>query len=192
MPFQHKLIGMAEWKDDERLADTYTRTGEAQILETLYRRHIDSTYAFARRFLDTREDAEEATSECWLRAFRALRAGQFRGAARFKSWLFGICRHVCLERRRQPRLPTLSLIGIESADRDNWALFAPAAEPASDVGDALGTLSEDHRMVLTLCDLQGFTAAEAAEIIDRSVAATKSLHIRARRALRDALLKDAQ
>jgi len=181
---------MAEWKDDERLADEYTRSGDAQILETLYRRHVDSTYAFARRFLDTREDAEEATSECWLRAFRALRAGQFRGAAKFKSWLFGVCRHVCLERLRQPRLPTLTLSGIDVTDRGDWNLFPSTGRDggrSSEVSEALSTLSEDHRMVLTLCDLHGFTAAEAAEIIDRSVAATKSLHIRARRALRDAL-----
>ncbi len=178
---------MAEWKDDERLADEYSSSGDARTLETLYRRHVDSTYAFARRFLETREDAEEATSETWLRAFRALRAGQFRGAARFKSWLFGICRHVCLERLRQPRLPTLSLVGIETTDRGDWSLFAASAAPASRIGDALTALSEDHRLVLTLCDLHGFTAAEAAEIIDRSVPATKSLHIRARRALRDVL-----
>jgi RNA polymerase sigma-70 factor (ECF subfamily) len=193
---------MAEWKDDERLADEYTKSGDAQILETLYRRHVDSTYAFARRFLETREDAEEATSECWLRAFRALRAGQFRGAAKFKSWLFGVCRHVCLERLRQPRLPTLSLAGIDTAERGDWTLFpasttrdgsrlTPTA-PASMVADALATLSEDHRTILTLCDLHGFTAAEAAEIIDRSVAATKSLHIRARRALRDALADETE
>jgi RNA polymerase sigma-70 factor, ECF subfamily len=179
---------MAEWKDDERLADEYTRSGSSQILETLYRRHVDSMYAFARRFLDTREDAEEATSESWLRAFRALRAGQFRGASKFKSWLFGICRHVCLERLRQPRLPTLSLSGI-ATERGDWTLFQPSAQPASRVTTALATLSEDHRLVLTLCDLHGFTAAEAAEIIDRSVSATKSLHIRARHALREAMLE---
>lgn len=180
---------MAEWKDDERLADEYTRSGDSKILETLYRRHVDSTYAFARRFLTTREDAEEASSETWLRAFRALRGGQFRGAAKFKTWLFGVCRLVCLERLRQPRLPTLALAGIETTARGDWALFPASTAPASIVADALSTLAEDHRMILTLCDLHGFTAGEAAEIIDRSVAATKSLHIRARRALRDALME---
>jgi RNA polymerase sigma-70 factor (ECF subfamily) len=181
---------MADWNDDERLADEYTRSGDAQHLETLYRRHVDSTYAFARRFLDTREDAEEATSETWLRVFRALRAGQFRGAAKFKSWLFGVCRHVCLERLRQPRLPTLSLTGFSITDRGDWTLFPASPAPSSQIADALASLSEDHRLVLTLCDLQGFTAVEAAEIIDRSVSATKSLHIRARRALRDTLIME--
>ena len=66
-------------------------------------------------------------------------------------------------------------------------LFAPAPDRVSDLDDALASLSDDHRLVLTLCDLQGLTAAEAAPLLARTAAATKSLHGRARRALRDAL-----
>ncbi len=180
---------MPDWEDDERLAARYSDAGEAAALETLFRRHVEATYAFARRGLPTREDAEEAASECWLRAARSLRAGGFRGESRFKTWLLGIVRLVCLERRRQPRLPTLSLSGIEENGRGDWVLFAPAPDPVSDLDDALASLADDHRLVLTLCDLQGLTASEAAIILGRSSAAAKSLHGRARRALRDALIR---
>jgi RNA polymerase sigma-70 factor (ECF subfamily) len=180
---------MADWDDDERLAAQYGAEGDARALETLFRRHLEATYAFARRFLPTREDAEEAASETWLRAGRALRAGGFRGESRFKTWLLGIVRLVCLERLRQPRLPTLSLSGLTG--RGDWVLFAPEKDPVSDLDDALASLSDDHRLVLTLCDLQGLTAAEAAIVLGRTTAATKSLHGRARRALRDALERDA-
>ncbi len=178
---------MGEWEDDERLAARYGSEGDARALETLFRRHIEATYAFARRFLLTREDAEEAASETWLRAGRALRAGHWRGESRFKTWLLGVARLVCLERLRQPRLPTLSLSGLAGTDRGDWVLFSPAPDPASDLDEALAALSDDHRLVLTLCDLQGLTAGEAAQILGRTPAATKSLHGRARRALRDAL-----
>lgn len=183
---------MSEWEEDERLAARYAAGGDTLALEALYRRHVDATYAFARRFLATREDAEEAASESWLRAFRALRAGGFRGESRFKTWLLGIARLVCLERLRQPRLPTLSLSGLTENGRGDWVLFAPAPDPVSALDDALASLSEDHRTVLTLCDLQGLTAAEAADVLSRTVAATKSLHGRARRALRDALLEQRE
>ena len=176
-----------DWEEDERLAARYQSEGDARALETLFRRHIEATYAFARRFLPTREDAEEAASETWLRAGRALRAGHWRGESRFKTWLLGIARLVCLERLRQPRLPTLSLSGLAETDRGDWVLFAPAPDPVSDLDEALAALSDDHRLVLTLCDLQGLTAAEAAHLLGRTPAATKSLHGRARRALRDAL-----
>lgn len=183
---------MADWEDDERLAAQYSADGDARALETLFRRHIDATYAFARRFLESREDAEEAASETWLRAGRALRAGRFRGESRFKTWLLGIARRVCLERMRQPRLPTLSLSGLSETVQGDWMLFAPEPELVSDLDAALASLSGDHRLVLTLCDLQGLTAAEAALILDRTPAATKSLHGRARRTLRDALLLERE
>ena len=176
---------MGDWADDERLAARYAAEGDGRALETLFRRHIEATYAFARRFLATREDAEEAASETWLRAGRALRAGNWRGESRFKTWLLGIARMVCLERLRQPRLPTLSLSGL--TERGDWVLFSAGPETVSDLDEALASLSEDHRLILTLCDLQGLTAAEAAQILGRTAAATKSLHGRARRALRNTI-----
>ena len=154
---------MAEWEDDEALAARYGAEGDAGALETLFRRHVGGTYGFARRFLDIREDAEEAVSETWLRAGRALRAGSFRGESRFQTWLLGIARRVCLELGRQPRLPTLSLSGLPETARGDWVLFAPAPAPTSDLDAALAALSDDHRLVLTLCDLQGLTDAEAAK-----------------------------
>ena len=68
-------------------------------------------------------------------------------------------------------------------------LFAPAPAPVSELDEALAALSDDHRLVLTLCDLQGLTDAEAAKVLGRTPSATKSLHARARRALRDALTR---
>jgi RNA polymerase sigma-70 factor (ECF subfamily) len=180
---------MPAWEDDERLAAHYASHGDPRSLETLYRRHIDASFAFARRFLSTSEDAEEAVSETWLRVFRALRAGSFRGESRFKTYLLGVARNVCLERIRQPRLPTLSLSSFRETARGDWVLFAQAPEPESEIDTALAALSESHRLVLTLCDLQGLTTAEAAPLLGgRTPAAAKSLHGRARRALRDILI----
>ncbi len=182
-------MSRVEWGDDERLAGQYGAEGDARALETLFRRHIEATYAFTRRLLATREDAEEAASESWLRAARALRDGKFRGESQFKTWLLGIARLVCLERRRQPRLPTLSLTGLTETMRGDWVLFSPEPDLVSELDEALGSLSEDHHQVLILCDLQGLTSAEAAAVLGRTPAAAKSLHGRARRALRAALEK---
>jgi RNA polymerase sigma-70 factor (ECF subfamily) len=182
-------MNMADWEDDEALAARCAEGSDAHALETLFRRHVAGTYGFARHFLTVREDAEEAVSETWLRAGRGLRSGQFRGEARFRTWLLGIMRRVCLERLRQPRLPTLSLTGLAETAHGDWVLFAPAPDPVSALDEALVSLSDDHRLVLTLCELQGFTDAEAAPLLERTPSATKSLRVRARRALRDALLE---
>lgn len=174
--------------DDESLAKLYTADGNARALEILFRRHSDSTYGFAARFLNCREDVEEATSESWMRVFKKLRADEFAGQSLFRTWLFGIVRHVCLERLRQPRLPTLSLSLFDDGAHADHVLFAPETEPASDLDTAFAKIGEDHQLILNLCDLQGFTVLEASEIFGRSPSATKSLHARARRALRDVMI----
>ena len=172
--------------DDEGLAFLFADTGSSRAMETLFRRHLGPVYSLTRRYFAAREDAEEAASESFLRAFRALRAGQFRGEARFRTWLARIATNVCLERLRQPRLPTLGLESLLAAD-----LPAAPREPrdAGRVAAALERLPEAQRLIVTLCDLEGYTAQEAAEIVGRSLSAVKSLHARARRALRDEIAR---
>jgi RNA polymerase sigma-70 factor (ECF subfamily) len=165
---------------DEALVTSFIEQADGAAMETLFRRHLPRVYALASRYLPIREDAEEAVSETLLRAFRALKARQFRGEASLKTWLARVAVNVCLERLRQPRLPILSLSDIEDV---------PAAPPgrSSVIGDAIAVLPDAYRLVVTLCDLEGYTADEAAAVLGRSVTATKSLHYRARRMLRDAL-----
>lgn len=168
-----------DFESDEGLVRSFADGGNGRALEALFRRHLPRVYSLTRRYFAVREDAEEASSEAFLRAFRALGTGQFRGEASFRTWLLRIAANVCLERLRQPRLPTLSLADLPE---DLFALTPPADDDI--LWDALGRLDDDHRLILTLCDLEGYEAKEAAEIIGRSLTATKSLHYRARRALR--------
>lgn len=177
-----RLNGGFSQPQDEELARSFLEQGNGRALETLFRRHLPRVYSLARRYFAVREDAEEASSEAFLRAFRALAAGQFRGEASFRTWLVHIAANVCRERLRQPRLPTLSLSDLPE---DLFALTPATAK--DDLREALGRLDDDHRLILVLCDLEGYEAKEAAEIIGRSLTATKSLHYRARRALRDEL-----
>jgi RNA polymerase sigma-70 factor (ECF subfamily) len=105
--------------------------------------------------------------------------------------LLKIVRNVAADKRGQLRLPTLSLDapgGENVAD----ARLPPGEEAAkrgerADLLDALESLPEEYRTVLTLCDLEDVAHADAAPVLNRSVAATKSLLYRARRALRDRL-----
>jgi RNA polymerase sigma-70 factor (ECF subfamily) len=163
--------------------------GDSRALETLFERYVDRALGLAVRLTETREDAEEVTQEAFLRAFR--QAKQFRGeAATFGAWLFAIVRNLAADRRRQLRLPTLSLSAPE-AERVAGAQtveseWAQRAEHTA-LLNALETLPEEWRVVVTLCDLEEISHAEAAAAIGRSVAATKSLLYRARRALRDRL-----
>jgi RNA polymerase sigma-70 factor (ECF subfamily) len=160
--------------------------GDARALETLFDRYADRALGLAVRLTETREDAEDVTQEAFVRAFRHAR--QFRGeATAFGPWLFAIVRNLAMDKRRQLRLPTLSLSSPE-ADHVTDAAADRRADRIA-LLNALDALPEEWRTVLTLCDLEEVSHAEAAVVLGRSVAATKSLLYRARRALRDRLIE---
>jgi RNA polymerase sigma-70 factor (ECF subfamily) len=165
---------------ESRLVERLQR-GDADSMSTLFDMHVDRVYAYARHMLGNREDAEEVTSEAFLKAFR--RAAEFRGDAPFHAWLFGITRNACRDRMRQPRLisfPIDDLDAFQPDESDRMALRA-------DVRNAVNDLPGDYKDVLILCDVEEWDAAEAATVLGRSTAATKSLLYRARGALRDQL-----
>jgi len=157
--------------------------GDARALETLFDRYADRALGLAVRLTETREDAEDVTQEAFVRAFRHAR--QFRGEAAFGPWLFAIVRNLAMDKRRQLRLPTLSLSSPE-ADHVTDAAADRRADRIA-LLNALDALPEEWRTIVTLCDLEEVSHAEAAAVLGRSVAATKSLLYRARRALRDRL-----
>ncbi|MBC8101276.1 MAG: RNA polymerase sigma factor [Cytophagales bacterium] len=172
---------------------TRFREGDPRALETLFDQYADRALGLAVRLTETREDAEEVAQEAFIRAFRQSR--QLRGEmASFGPWLFAIVRRLASDKRRQLRLPTLSLSSSETASladanaADAYRETERRAEQATLLA-ALDSLPEEWRVVLTLCDLEDVPHAQAALVLGRSVAATKSLLYRARRALRDRLLE---
>jgi len=164
---------------EQRLVARF-QAGEPEALGTLFELHVDRVFAYARHMLGNREDAEEVTSEAFLRAFE--RAGSFRGDCPFRGWLFGITRNLCLDRLRQPRLLLLEPEMLEQ--QHDGGEGARQMETDLLVRGALAGLSREHQLVLLLCDVEEWDAREAAMALNKSVAATKSLLYRARRELR--------
>ncbi len=167
---------------EARLVERF-RQGDRAALDALFEMHVDGVFAYARHILGSREDAEEAVSEAFLRAFR--HAAEYRGEGEFRGWLFRIARNLCRDRLRQPRLLTVPDLERHEADGGDEERAAVRA----DVRAALALLPADYRDVLILCDVEEWDAREAAHVLDRSAAATKSLLYRARRELRERLAR---
>jgi RNA polymerase sigma-70 factor, ECF subfamily len=168
--------------------------GDARALEELFDLYVDRALGLAVRLTETREDAEEVTSEAFLRAFRHAKSflgdtsGNQADGALFGAWLFAIVRNVAADKRRQLRLIVLSLDteGIETISRGDET--HKQVERIA-LHKALESLPEEYRLVLTLCDMEEISHADAAKVLGKSVPATKSLVYRARRALRDLLIE---
>jgi RNA polymerase sigma-70 factor, ECF subfamily len=162
------------------------RDGDRAALEFLFRRYVNRVFGLAHALLRSREEAEEVVTDTFLRVFRF--AGEWRGQGSFETWLLRIARNLCLDRLRRPRLLTLPLDDLGDAS----ALLLPVDQMDRTalrylVEQALDRIPEEYRVALILRDVQGLSAREAAEVTGKGETAFRSLHQRARKALRDAM-----
>lgn len=161
---------------------------DRQWFTALYQRYLNQIYLYCYVRLGSREAAEDATSEVFLKALAGLDA--WRGGA-VAAWLFRIAHNVVIDVYRQRHSRT----DIEEAD--TLADPTPIAEDAAveqagyeDLRAALEMLPTDQRTVLEL-QFTGWSGAQIAEALQRSPGAVRMLRLRAIERLREIVtLKD--
>jgi RNA polymerase sigma-70 factor (ECF subfamily) len=128
--------------------------------------------------LGNRTDAEDATAETFLRVLR--QSATLRADGAFRTWLFRIARNLCIDKLRQHKLLELPPDMQYGGSEEKSALSVT-------VHQALNQLPLEYREPLVLCDLEEYSAKDAADVLNISVPALKSRLYRGRRALRDKL-----
>jgi RNA polymerase sigma factor (sigma-70 family) len=128
--------------------------GEQAIFAQLVQRYQSYVFTLVLRFTDNREDAEEISQDVFVKAYRSL--ADFRGDAKFSTWLYTIVRTSCITFLRKKRLHTTSLDGertsLQLENRDS-GFTANAIEQKSKhamVNAAIRMLSPDDTQILTL------------------------------------------
>ncbi len=146
-------------------------------------------HTLAYHMLGNRADADEATQDIFLTAWRALPS--FRYDARFGTWLYRIAVNVCLERiRREGRRRALrNGHGADLIRAAQAAAAAPAEAdgPGADVRAALARLDPAFRACVILRDVEGLSYQEIAEALAVPVGTVRSRIARGREALRAGL-----
>ncbi len=170
------------------------RRGDVAAFNKLVLMYQTVVYNVALRTVGNPEDAADATQEAFLSAFRAIR--EFRGGS-FKSWLLRIAVNACYDvLRRRQRRPASSLDELTELGEGEFAppdrvlgreAAAIGAETARVIQDGLATLPDEQRMLVVLCDVQGLSYEEAAEVSQVALGTVKSRLSRARARLRDYL-----
>jgi RNA polymerase sigma-70 factor, ECF subfamily len=174
--------------------------------------HRRELTGYCYRMLGSAFEAEDAVQEAMVRAWRAL--DRFEGRSSLKSWLYSIATNVCLdmiqgrERRARPMdfdgpgIPVVESLGDQLPEA-TWLLPVPDASVIQTEGDpaevaasretirlafvaALQHLPPRQRAVLILCEVLKWKAAEAAKLLDTSVASVNSALQRARATLEEA------
>ena len=144
--------------------------------ERLVDRHQHRLFTLAARTLGSRQDAEDAVQEAFLRAWRSL--GGFRGDALFSTWLYRICLNAAHDLRERRGAEPSEVAETVPDARDRWRTGALERAPAR----ALGA-RRVHRVTVVLHDVLGCSYAEVAEATDVAEGTVKSRLFRARREL---------
>lgn len=178
--------------------------GDHAEFEKLVGRTQRQAYNMAYRMTGNRDDAEDLTQEAYLRAYRSF--STYNRQLPFESWFFRILSNLFIDlMRRRPKLKPLSLdqpVGEEEND-DNMLLQIPdeQANPERNLLDqvmdeklqtALSGLPEAFRAAVLLCDVEGKTYEEIAQIMGSSIGTVRSRIHRGRTLLRRTMIAPAK
>ena len=176
------------------------RRGESELFYDLVRPHERALYLTAYSILQEQADAEDVAQETVLKAFRNLH--QFRGEARFGTWLVSICLNesrMRLRSRQRARMESLDAPAADDPDyvpvqlRD-WREIPSQAlerqELRQTLARALASLDGKYREVLILRDVQDLNVAETAAILGITPGNVKVRLLRARLQMRDLLVTE--
>jgi len=157
--------------------------------EEIVDRHSDRVYRLAFRLTGNRHDAEDLTQEVFVRVFRSLDTYQ---PGTFEGWIHRITTNLFLDHARRKQRIRFDALSDDRAERLHSALPAPETAYADqtfddDVEQALATLPPEFRAAVVLCDVEGLSYDEIAQILDAKLGTVRSRIHRGRAMLRTAL-----
>ncbi len=152
----------------------------------------DKLFSAMNRFLGCREDAEEAVQEAFIRAF--LRIEDFNRQSKFSTWLYRIAYNSAISdtRKRRPQISLdqrLDVFGVDLIDSEASPVDEKLiqAEKIELVHKALDQLSDEHRAILVLREMDDLAYEEISKVLNVSVGTVRSRLSRARGRLREVI-----
>ncbi len=170
---------LAQQTDLRRLVELAQR-GDREALEGLYLLHFDRIYSYLHLSVGNRHDAEDLTTQTFLKMLEAI--GRFRWrTAPFSAWLFRIAHNLAMDhfratKRWQPEEEVPEPEGAEESSAEEAALESIGRRSMLEL---IENLSHEQKQVLTLKFVFNFSNGEAATILGKTEGAVKSLQHRA-------------
>jgi RNA polymerase sigma factor (sigma-70 family) len=169
--------------DDHRLV-ALAREGDLSAYDELVRRYQERIYATVYHMTSNHEDANDLAQDSFIKAFQALKS--FKGDSSFFTWVYRIAVNKTinfLKQRKNRNMLSLNDVDLNAEhDPDIVELIshhtprrnAGLAELQEKLNAAMQKLSEDHRLVITLHDIQGMSHEEISKIMDCNVGTVRS------------------
>jgi RNA polymerase sigma factor RpoE len=176
---------------------TRAKQEDAAAYDELIRRYQERIYATVYHMTSNHEDANDLTQETFIKAYRALKS--FKGDSSFYTWVYRIAINKTinfLKQRKNRVHMSLNDLDFQAEHDPDLVALVSDKTPRRDLGlvelqeklnAAMQKLSEVHRMVVTLHDVQGLSHDEIAEIMDCNVGTVRSRLFYARQQLQGSL-----
>jgi RNA polymerase sigma factor RpoE len=169
------------------------RQGDMAAYDDLVRRYQERIYATVYHMTSNHEDANDLAQEAFIKAYQALKS--FKGGSSFYTWVYRIAVNKTInflkQRKNRAQISLNDLDFNAEHDPDLVALISDKtprrdinlAELQEKLNAALLKLSEQHRLVVTLHDVQGLSHEEIATIMDCNIGTVRSRLFYARQQL---------
>src|SRR5690349_8440228 len=169
---------------DEMVLVRRARQGDLGAYDELVRRYQERIYATVYHMTANHEDANDLAQEAFIKGFQALKS--FKGGSSFYTWLYRIAVNKTInflkQRKNKSQMSLNDLDFNAEHDPDLVALIsdktlrrdAGLSELQEKLNEAMQNLSDDHRMVVTLHDVQGWSHEEIAAIMGCNIGTVRS------------------
>ena len=160
------------------------KSGDASAFGELYERYRDAIYRYCLSRTGTAHDAEDLTSDVFVKALHSIDRYQERGLP-FVAFLYRIARNAAIDRSRTLKQPlSVDELVTEPASRQNVEADATLAVDRSILLAALTKLKTEHRDVIVMRFIEGYSALEVASKLGKTEGAVRTLQHRALERLR--------
>ena len=169
------------------------RRGDLAAYDDLVRRYQERIYATIYHMTSNHEDANDLAQDAFIKAFQALKS--FKGGSSFYTWVYRIAVNKTLnflKSRKNRAMFSLNDVNFNAENNPDLVALISEKTPRREVGltelqeklnEAMQQLSEQHRLVVTLHDVQGLAHEEIAQIMDCNVGTVRSRLFYARQQL---------
>jgi RNA polymerase sigma factor (sigma-70 family) len=173
------LVGLPlRLRSDDQLVALF-RAGHDEAFDVIHDRYRVRLFAYTRQMLPgSRQDAEDALQDVFVRAFGGLRASNRQLALR--AWLYRVAHNRCIDELRRPPLPSPELIEFTRPPASDPIVIAEQRDTLRQLLEDVRRLPEQQRSALLMRELSDMSYAELSGALDVSVPAVKSLLVRAR------------
>ena len=172
-----------------------------KVFEKEFLPQIDALYTFAYHLTYNEDDANDLVQETYLKAYRFI--DKYIEGTNAKAWLFKILKNAFINQyRRKSKQPTKvdfeEIVSYQSEEDDTqYSSYMDLREEmfqhmmGDEVTNAINALPVDFRVVILLCDIEGFTYEEISKILDVPIGTVRSRLHRSRNMLKEKLRKYA-